>query len=163
MPRGGKGPGKTMAAPKAPAKKTPIAKQEPAPAKAGRKGYPSMEERIALADRRIEHLNKLLHTRGQLIEKTEAVQNARKAAQAKNSALLEKTLSRKERLTAAKDKPAKAAAPKLSPEELKIRRAETLAKARAAKKAEKAKYDQLLAALKVSGKSVDELLQDIKE
>ena len=46
-------------------------------------------------------------------------------------------MSKKERLIAAKNKPEKATAPKLPPEQLKAQRVEALAKARAAKKAEK--------------------------
>ena len=61
------------------------------------------------------------------------------------------------------EKPAKAAKPKLSAEERSARRKEALAKARAVKKAEKEKYDALVAALAESGKTVDELLDALKK
>lgn len=162
MSRGVKGPVKATTTPKRTATKmAPAVKKGSAPAKKPRKAYPSVEERIALADKQIEHQTKISAKRSALIEKTEATLNTRKAALAKNTTMLEKALSKKERLAAAKAKPAKATAPKLPPEQLKARRIEALAKARAAKKAEKAKVDQLLAALKDSGKSIDELLREV--
>lgn len=175
MPRGVKGSGKAATVKKgAVTEKVPSAKKAKkagsatatsadAPAKKARKPYPSADKRIALADTQIERLNKLNASRKALVDKTEATLNARKAALAKNTASLEKALGKKERLIATKGKPAKASTPKLSPEERKAKRAESLAMARAAKKAEKEKYDRLLAALKESGKSVDDLLMEINK
>ena len=87
----------------------------------------------------------------------------RKAALAKSEEALEKEEAKRTRLLAAKEKPAKATKPKLSAEERSARRKEALAKARAVKKAEKEKYDALVAALAEKGKTLDELLDALKE
>ena len=126
-----------------------------------RKPYPGVDARIAMADQKIERLTKLNASRAELIAQTEAKLAERKATLAKSEAQLEKAKATRERLLAAKDKPAKAE--KLSPEERKARRLEGQAKARAAKKAEKEKYDALMAALAESGKTVDELLDELKK
>lgn len=126
-----------------------------------RKPYPGVDARIAMADQRIERLTKLNASRAELIAQTEAKLAERKATLAKSEAQLEKAKATRERLLAAKDKPAKAE--KLSPEERKARRLEGQAKARAAKKAEKEKYEALMAALAESGKTVDELLDELKK
>ena len=102
---------------------------EPAIAKT-RKPYPSIDERIALADQAIERLTKLNASRAELIAQTEAKLAERKAALAKSQEALEKEEAKKARLLAAKEKPAKAAKPKLSAEERSARRKEALAKAR---------------------------------
>ena len=153
MPRGVKGSGK-----KALAADNTVS--EPAIAKT-RKPYPSINERIALADQAIERLTKLNASRAELIAQTEAKLAERKAALAKSQEALEKEEAKKARLLAAKEKPAKAE--KLSPEERKARRLEGQTKARAAKKAEKEKYEALMAALAESGKTVDELLDELKK
>ena len=127
------------------------------------KPYPSIDERIALADQEIERLTKLNVARSGLIAQTEAKLAERKTALAKSEEQLEKVRAKKERLLAAKDRPAKEAAPKLTPEEQNARRQEALAKAREARKAKKEKYDALMAALAQSGKTVDELLDALKE
>lgn len=126
-----------------------------------RKPYPGVDARIAMADQKIERLTKLNASRAELIAQTEAKLAERKATLAKSEAQLEKAKATRERLLAAKDKPAKAE--KLSPEERKARRLEGQAKARAAKKAEKEKYEALMAALAESGKTVDELLEELKK
>ena len=126
-----------------------------------RKPYPGVDARIAMADQKIERLTKLNASRAELIAQTEAKLAERKATLAKSEAQLEKAKATRERLLAAKDKPAKAE--KLSPEERKARRLEGQAKARAAKKAEKEKYEALMAALAESGKTVDELLDELKK
>ena len=154
MPRGVKGSGK-----KALAADNTVS--EPAIAKT-RKPYPSIDERIALADQAIERLTKLNASRAGLIAQTEAKLAERKAALAKSEEQLEKVRAKKERLLAAKDRPAKEAAPKLTPEEQNARRQEALAKARAVKKAEKEKYDALLAALAQRGRTLDELLDELR-
>ena len=61
------------------------------------------------------------------------------------------------------NKPAKETKPKLSPEDRAQRRRDALAKTREAKKAEKEKYEALLSALAESGKSVDDLLEELKK
>lgn len=155
MPRGVKGSGK-----KALAADNTVS--EPAIAKT-RKPYPSINERIALADQAIERLTKLNASRAGLIAQTEAKLAERKAALAKSQETLEKEEAKKARLLAAKEKPAKAAKPKLSAEERSARRKEALAKARAVKKAEKEKYDALLAALAQRGRTVDELLDELRK
>ena len=152
MPRGVKGSGKGTAAKK---------EVQKVVAEKTRKPYPSIDERIALADQAIERLTKLNASRAELIAQTEAKLAERKATLAKSEAQLEKAKATRERLLAAKDKPAKAE--KLSPEERKARRLEGQAKARAAKKAEKEKYEALMAALAESGKTVDELLDELKK
>lgn len=152
MPRGVKGSGKESAEKKE-VQKTVSEKT--------RKPYPSVDERIAMADQKIERLTKLNASRAELIAQTEAKLAERKATLAKSEAQLEKAKATRERLLAAKDKPAKAE--KLSPEERKARRLEGQAKARAAKKAEKEKYEALMAALAESGKTVDELLDELKK
>lgn len=126
-----------------------------------RKPYPGVDARIAMADQKIERLTKLNASRAELIAQTEAKLAERKVTLAKSEAQLEKAKATRERLLAAKDKPAKAE--KLSPEERKARRLEGQAKARAAKKAEKEKYEALMAALAESGKTVDELLDELKK
>ena len=163
MPREVKESGKTATPKKtSAAKKAPPKNEEKAPVNKTRKAYPSVDERIALADKKIDYLTRVIDKRNKQIEQTEAKLNARKAALGKNTEILEMTMSRKERLQAAKDKPikeqkprqpktkqkakrAKARAkkekvmkitvPKRTPEELKAFRVELIAKARAAKKA----------------------------
>lgn len=162
MPRGVKGAQKKISPKKDTVIKTPDTKKNRITAKKTRKDYPSVDERIKMAAKQIERLTKIIESRKALIQKSETTLNARKSALVKNEEQLSKVQSKKQRLIAVKDKPAKAVSPKLSPEELKARRAEALTKARAAKKAEKEKYDQLLAALKDSGKDVDDLLKEIK-
>lgn len=128
-----------------------------------RKSYPTYEERIAAADQTIARLMKLNENRSSLIAKTEAKLEERRAALVKGQEALEKEKAKKERLVAAKNKPTKVPAAKLTPEERAERRKAALAKAREAKKAEKEKYDALMAALAESGKTVDELLNELKK
>ena len=128
-----------------------------------RKPYPTYEERIAAADQTIERLTKLNEERIALIAKTEAKLEERKAALTKSQEALEKEKAKKERLVAAMNKPAKAPVANLTAEERKARRQEAMAKAREATKAEKERYDALMAALAESGKTVDELLDELKK
>ena len=129
----------------------------------GRKPYPTHEERLAAAEKQIERLTKLNAERSALIEKTEATLNERRAALAKSEAALEAAKAKKERIIEAMNKLAKETKPKLSPEERAQRRRDALAKAREAKKAEKEKYEALLFALAERGKSVDDLLEELKK
>lgn len=140
MPRGVKGSGK----PKTKAKKQEVKEiAVKAPEKKTRKGYPPREERISMAEKKIERLTKLNDERRALIEKTERKLNARRDALAKSEAMLTKEIAKKERLTAI-------AAPK-----------EKAAAVRAAKQAEKAQLAALMAALEEKGLTVNELLEKI--
>ena len=128
-----------------------------------RKSYPTYEERIAATDQTIARLMKLNEERALLIKKAEAKLEERKATLVKSQEALEKQKAKKERLVAAQNKPKKIPAEKLTPEERTERRRAALAKAREAKKAEKEKYDALMAALAESGKTVEELLNELKK
>ncbi len=128
-----------------------------------RKPYPTYEERIAAADQAIARLTRLNEERASLIAKTEAKLEERRAALVKSQEALEKEKAKKERLVAAKNRPAKEPVPKLTPEERAERRKAALAKAREVKKAEKEKYDTLMAALAERGKTVDELLNELRK
>ena len=178
MPRGIKGSGNAKAGTKTDAKTNRmasvrtentegIAQVEPTvavlDAVKGRKPHPTHEERLAAAEKQIERLTKLNAERTALIEKTESTLNERRAALAKSEAALEAAKAKKERIIEAMNKPVKETKPKLSPEERAQRRRDALAKAREAKKAEKDKYEALLSALAESGKSVDDLLEELKK
>lgn len=128
-----------------------------------RKPYPTYEERIAAADQSIERLTKLNEERATLIARTEAKLEERKLALAKSQEALEREKAKKDRLIAAMNKPVKEPVPALTPEERAERRKATQAKAREAKRLEKEKYDALVAALAESGKTVDELLDELKK
>jgi len=160
MPRGVKGSGKA----KTPTKKQAVVEKpiEESAVKE-RKPYPTHEERLAMADKKIEQLTKLNADRVLLIEKTEKTLADRKAALDKSEAALEEAKALKERIVERMNRPAKAPAPKLTPEERAERRKEALAKAREAKRAAKEKYDALIAAIEESGKSVDEVLEELKQ
>ena len=178
MPRGIKDSGKAKAGTKTDAKtnrmssvKTVntegIAQVEPMIAVSdiakGRKPYPTHEERLAAAEKQIERLTKLNVERTVLIEKTEATLRERRAALAKSKAALEAAKAKKERIIEAMNRLAKETKPKLSPEERSQRRRDALEKAREAKKAEKKKYAALLSAQGGSGKSMDDLLEELKK
>ena len=128
-----------------------------------RKPCPTHEERFAAAERQIERLTKLNAERAALIEKTESTLSERRAALAKSEVALEAAKAKKERIIEAMNKPAKETKPKLSPEERAQRRRDALEKAQGAKKAEKEKYEALLPAPVENGKSVDDLLEELKK
>ncbi|MEG0901643.1 MAG: hypothetical protein RSG96_05955 [Clostridia bacterium] len=107
-----------------------------------RKPYPSREERIVMADQQIARLTKLNQERQVLVDKTEAVLAGRKEALAKSAAAIEKATALKERLS---------------------QNPEAKITVRTSKKAEKAQLNELMAAVKASGKSVEEFLSAIKE
>ncbi len=153
MPRGVKGSGKAAAP-----KKANAGRKEKAPEKKVRKAYPTFEERILLADQKIDRLIKIIDSRRKLIQKAEADLNTRIDALNKNTDLLLKAISRKEQLLSAKrdpsdetvpetgapikkPKPRKESSSKMTPEELKAFRVELMAKARAARKAKSGKQD----------------------
>ena len=156
MPRGVKGSGKPKTSTKAKKAAEPVV--EIVPVEKARKSYPTREERIAIAEAQIERLTKLNAARAALIEKTEKTLAERKEALNKSAAALEKVLAKKEHILAIKEKAPKTPKVKLTPEERK----ERMAAGRAAKKAEREQLEALAAALKASGKSVDELIAEIK-
>lgn len=149
MPRGVKGSGKTAKSAKEVTKVETVKTRKP---------YPSHEERLAAVDASIERLTKLNADRSALIEKTEALLAERRAALVKSEDALARELAKKEKLVAMMNRPAKTAAPKMTPEERAA-----LAKAREVKKAEREKYDTLLSALAESGRSMDDLLAELKK
>ncbi|MEG2316751.1 MAG: hypothetical protein RSC91_11050 [Clostridia bacterium] len=116
--------------------------QKPIVVEKTRKPYPSREERIVMADQQIARLTKLNQERQVLVDKTEAVLAGRKEALAKSAAAIEKAIARKERLS---------------------QNPEAKVTVRTSKKAEKAQLNELMAAVKASGKSVEEFLSAIKE
>lgn len=146
MPRGVKGSGKK-----------PVNAQKTTTEKKERKPYPTYEERIAAADQKIEQLQKLNASREELIAQTEAKLEERKEALAKSQAMLAK----REHLVALMNKPEKQPKPKLSPEERAAHRREALAKAREAKKAQKAQMEVLMEKLAQSGKTIEELMAEL--
>ena len=105
-----------------------------------RKPYPSREERLKNVEAKIERLTKLNEGRAKLIAKTEETLNERKAAYAKSDAQLKKALARRESLLAAQNRPAK-------PEN-----------AQNGKGAERKQIQELLAAVKAKGITLDDLL-----
>ena len=142
-------------------KKAEVAQNQPV-AKKPRKPYPTHEERVAAADQTIARLTALNDAREARIAQAEADLEARRAALEKSQAALEKAKAKKEHLLALMNRPPKQAKAKLTAEERAAHRREGAARARAAKKAEKEKYDQLLAALAESGKTVEEVLEALK-
>lgn len=142
-------------------KKAEVAQNQPV-AKKPRKPYPTHEERVAAADQTIARLTALNAAREARIAQAEADLEARRAALEKSQAALEKARAKKEHLLALMNRPPKQAKAKLTAEERAAHRREGAARARAAKKAEKEKYDQLLAALAESGKTVEEVLEALK-
>lgn len=141
--------------------KAEVAQNQPV-AKKTRKPYPTHEERVAAADQAIARLTALNAAREARIAQAEADLEARRAALEKSQAALEKAKAKKEHLLALMNRPPKQAKAKLTAEERAAHRREGAARARAAKKAEKEKYDQLLAALAESGKTVEEVLEALK-
>lgn len=142
-------------------KKAEVAQNQPV-AKKPRKPYPTHEERVAAADQTIARLTALNAAREARIAQAEADLEARRAALEKSQAALEKAKVKKEHLLALLNRPPKQAKAKLTAEERAAHRREGAARARAAKRAEKEKYDQLLAALAESGKTVEEVLEALK-
>lgn len=150
-PRGVKGSGKKPAT----APKQATEKKE-------RKPYPSYQERIEAADKKIEQLKQLNASREALIAQTEAKLAERKAALSKGQEALDKVVAKREHLVALMNKPEKESKPKLSPEERATHRREALAKAREIKKAQKAQMDALMEKLAQNGKTIEDLLAEMK-
>lgn len=122
--------------------------ETPAAEKPARKPYPTHDERISLADRQIERLSLLNANREALIKKTEEKLAQRKAALEKSALALEKVVAKKARVIEQKEKSL-------------LSGAEKAAAKQAAKLEEKLKMSKLMDALKASGKSLDELLEDL--
>ena len=164
MPRGVKGSGsaKKPTTTRKPREKAVVMEQPVVEATTAvtpaRKPYPTVAERIVLADAQIERLTKLNESRAALVEKTDALLRERQEALAKSTAALEKAEAKRLKLIASANKPPKIPKEKLTPEERKAR----IAAGRAAKKAEREQAEALMAALRTSGKSVDELLAELK-
>ena len=104
-----------------------------------RKQYPDRATRIAMADEKIQRLEKLNEERRQLIAKTEAKLNDRKESLTKSEAELEKVKARRERMIAMQDRPA-------------------ASESRKARSAEKAELEKLRALLAEKGVTAEELL-----
>ena len=102
-------------------------------------------------------------SRAALIAQTEAKLEGRKAALAKSQEAVEKAVAKRGRLVTLMNKPAKEPKPKLSPEERAEHRREALAKAREAKKAQKAQMEALMEKLAQSGKTIDELMEELNK
>jgi len=114
---------------------------ETASVKKERKAYPDRDTRIAMAEEKIAQLEKLNAERRELIAKTEAKLNARKAALANTEEQLAKAVARRDKLIAAKNRPA--------------------AGSRAVKTAEKNQIEMLKAKLAAQGKTLEELLNSL--
>lgn len=147
MPRGVKGSGKSKKAAK-------TAKT--------RKPYPTHEERLIAVDADIERLTKLNEERVELVKKTEEKLAERKIALQRSEDMLLKTQAKREKIISVMNRPKKEPVVKLTPEERAAKRRESLAKAREVKKAEREKHNALLAAIEESGKSVDEIVAELK-
>ena len=96
-----------MARPKKNAAKVEVQKEPVVVPEKVRKSYPSVDERIAMADAKIAQLSKLNASREALVEKTAALLAERQDTLAKSKAQQEKVERRRERLIASKEKPAK--------------------------------------------------------
>lgn len=111
--------------------------------KKARKAYPDRATRIVMADAKIERLERLNAERRELIEKTEAKLNVRKAALAKSEAELARIKARRVKLEENKNRPARTGA------------------SRNINAAEKAQFDQLKALLESKGQTVDDLIKSL--
>ena len=122
-----------------PAKRKTVKKA--APAAKTRKPYPNRTERIAAAGKDIARLEALNAARRELIAKSEKKLEERKAALARTEAQLAKVIAKKKRLVELEENPTGAA--------------------KARRTAQKAQMKELAAAIKASGKSLDEILASI--
>ena len=132
MPRGVKGSGKK-------------AKTEAVAVEKTRKAYPTLDERIAIADKKIESLTNLNNEREALVAKTEKKLEERKVALARSTEQLNKVLAHKEHLVEIKNRPA--AQPGRS----------------AAKSEERKRAEELLSVMKAKGISMEELLAKLEQ
>ncbi|MDR1262326.1 MAG: hypothetical protein LBK46_02410 [Oscillospiraceae bacterium] len=104
-----------------------------------RKPYPTHEERIRMADEQIQHWESLNARRRQLVAATEKTLEDRKHALAKGEAEIQRLIDWKQRLSEIKEGMPSAT------------RTHT-----------RQKYNELMNALKVSGRSMDDLLHQLK-
>ena len=112
--------------------------------KKSRKQYHDRDTRIEMADKKINELEKLNESRRELIAKTEAKLNERKEALEKSEEMLKKVVARRNKLLAAKDRPA------MNSEA-----------AKAIKAAEKAQLDQLKALMKEKGITLEDVIKSL--
>lgn len=132
MPRGVKGSGKK-------------AKAEAVAVEKTRKAYPTLDERIAIADKKVESLTKLNNEREVLVAKTEKKLEERKVALARSTEQLNKVLAHREHLLEIKNRPA-------------------AQKGRSAAKSEERKRaEELLSVMKAKGISMEELLAKLEQ
>lgn len=132
MPRGVKGSGKK-------------AKVEAVAMEKTRKAYPTLDERIAIADKKVESLTKLNNEREVLVAKTEKKLEERKVALARSTEQLNKVLAHREHLLEIKNRPA-------------------AQKGRSAAKSEERKRaEELLSVMKAKGISMEELLAKLEQ
>lgn len=108
-----------------------------------KKPYPTNEERTLKAEQKIARLEKLNANRTTLIRETEQVLAKRKAALEHSRAEHESAISLRDRLIASTDGPSKNVG------------------VLAAKKAEKAKFEELKEKLSSQGKTLDDLLNSL--
>lgn len=132
MPRGVKGSGKK-------------AKTEAVAVEKTRKAYPTLDERIAIADKKIESLTNLNNEREALVAKTEKKLEERKVALARSTEQLNKVLAHKEHLVEIKNRPA------------------TQSGRSAAKSEERKRAEELLSVMKAKGISMEELLAKLEQ
>ena len=117
-------------------KKKEIAPPIVAPKKV-KKPYPGREARIELANQSISHLEKLIQERKELIVATEKKLKDRQSALSRAEIELQRAVERKEMLA-------------------------NRSEGGKAKSSSKKQYYELMAALKASGKSFEEVIADIK-
>lgn len=132
MPRGVKGSGKK-------------AKTETVVVEKTRKAYPALDERIAIADKKVESLTKLNNEREVLVAKTEKKLEERKVALARSTEQLNKVLAHREHLVEIKNRPA------------------TQQGRRATKSEERKRAEELLSVMKAKGISMEELLARLEQ
>ena len=127
-----------------------------------RKPYPTIDQRIAKAEDKIKEIEALIAHKEELIAIAEKKVNERKEALAKNQEELEAAKNKLLQLQEKKNKPKPVKAPAISAEERKAQRVAAVAKAREVRKAKKAELDALMTAIAESGKSMDEILESLK-
>ena len=110
-----------------------------------RKPYPNHEVRIAMADAKITQLERLIEDRKALLERAESLAQQRRVSLEKTEQLLQAQVEKRVRILANKDKPAKEVG------------------MRAVKAAEKAQLAEFAAALKASGKSIEDVIASLKK
>ena len=109
-----------------------------------RKQYPDRDTRIEMANKKIAELTKLNDSRRALIEKTEAKLNERKEMLAKSEKMLKDVTARRDKLVAAKERPAAGSEA-----------------AKAVKAAEKAQLEQLRALMKEKGMTFEDVIKSL--